>query len=137
MARVCTVCSHARRAAIERELAAAKSVRGTARKYNLSASALQRHARSCAREAIASASGEREADLGSRLLAEIQDLHRRTLEMLPDEPSLLTADHAIKIIREARRNLELVARLTGQFAAKPVSVEIGVKRLIGVPLDAI
>lgn len=137
MARVCTVCSHPRRAAIERELAAAKSVRGTAKKYKLSASALQRHYRSCAREAIASASSEREADLGKRLFAEIEELHRRTLELLPEESSPLTRDEAIKVIREARRNLELVARLTGQFAVKPIAIEIGVKRLIGVPIEEV
>ena len=124
----CKVCIHPRRRDIVR---AAKTGRGSAaisREFSVPVDSIRshmaKHARSAADRA-AKAVGFRDFAEGVGLVEEGQDLYERTLAILArTERRAKSLPVAIAAIREARGNLELIAKLTGKLAGSETTILI-------------
>ncbi len=130
MGRVCTICSHEQRFAIEELLATRQSTyRGIARKYGVSEDAVSRHVKAGhVSQLLALAADAERAAQADTLLDRIEALHRRTLAIL--EAVEDTDEHrtALAAIREARANLELIGEVTKELdRAGTINWEINVE----------
>jgi transposase-like protein len=130
LGRVCTICSHEQRFAIEELLATRQSTyRGIARKYGVSEDAVSRHVKAGhVSQLLALAADAERAAQADTLLDRIEALHRRTLAIL--EAVEDTDEHrtALAAIREARANLELIGEVTKELdRAGTINWEINVE----------
>ncbi len=121
MPRHCTICHHPQLREITADLMARKSYRTIQSRYSVSKSALDRHIGnhvSLALRKLAEAetmSVSDAAGIAQPVLAEMRKLNARAMRILGDAEA--AQDHAIALhaIRECRRNLELIAKLTGEL----------------------
>lgn len=117
MGRVCKTCAHPERPAIERALVCGDSNRSIAARYGLSEASVRRHkADHLPEEMTKAADSERVAD-AEGLLQQVQELQAATLRVLQraeDGGDMRTATLAV---REARGNLELLARMVAAAIA--------------------
>jgi transposase-like protein len=130
LGRVCTICSHEQRFAIEELLATRQSTyRGIARKYGVSEDAVSRHVKAGhVSQLLALAADAERAARADSLLDRIEALHSRTLAIL--EALEGTDEHgtALAAIREARRNLELIGEVTRELdRAGTINLELSVE----------
>ena len=130
MGRVCTVCTHERRFAIEELLATRQaSYRNVAQRFGVSLDAVGRHVRSGHIGALLALAADAErAAQADTLLDRIEALHRRTLAIL--EAVEDTDEHrtALAAIREARANLELIGEVRKELdRAGTINWEINVE----------
>jgi len=81
----------------------------------ISERAVQRHRNGHLPALLVQAQDAQEVARADRLLADLRDLHERTLAILAQAEA--AADHAtaLRAITEARRNVELLAKLLGLF----------------------
>jgi len=132
MPRPCTVCQHPSRDRIDAAVIRNRPTREIAKRFGLSRSAIARHANHLDRSVSmavssqtgqvvgqSSQTGQPEArtlpdpiEIGAPLLEQVRYLHARTLHVLENVTEPKTALQAVK---EARANLEFLARLTGQW----------------------
>ncbi len=124
--RLCTVCTSPDRAEIEAAILRGDSMRAIARRYAPSRRSMERHRDAHMGVAVAVALGARgdaERANGESILEQVRGIQARTLAILEaagDDPSM-----GLKAIAEARRNLELCARLTGELDTRQrVDVEV-------------
>ena len=117
MGRVCTICSHEQRFAIEELLATRQSTyRGIARKYGVSEDAVSRHVKAGhVSHLLALAADAERAARADGLLDRIEALHSRTLAILEAVEGTDEHGTALAAIREARRNLELIGEVTREL----------------------
>jgi hypothetical protein len=111
--KTCTVCQHPEIRAITGDLAARVPLRTIEGRYpGLSRSALDRHVQHVPK-AVRLISDA--AAIAAPVLGEMRKLNARALRILADVEE--TKDHATALtaIRECRRNLELIAKLTGEL----------------------
>jgi hypothetical protein len=137
----CSICPHPERGNAEKAIAAGVSVRAAAKLYNLPYASLDRHQRNCARKAIAKvrekqdlATGKegakvedavvaRETKLATDLVARVEELQSITTRIIrsamgnEEKPALPVL--ALKAVAQARKNLELIGRLTGTLEPEP------------------
>lgn len=118
--RPCIMCRHPDRAVFEEKLLSGElSQREAARLMGCGQASVQRHMEHhvprSVREAILAGRVEGEIEHGSRLLEQARDLQRRTLAILAAAEGAGDHSTALKAIREARGNLELLARLLGEL----------------------
>ncbi len=126
MPRRCTVCAHPEREAINKALVAGEPYRSVANRYDsLSQAAVQRHEVNHIPATLAKAKEAEEVAHADGLLADVRSLQARTLAVL--EAAELSHEHrtALAAIREARSNLELLAKLLGELDERP-SVAVNV-----------
>lgn len=119
MPRSCTVCERPDREQIDRALVGDASNRSLASLYDVSEAALRRHKANHLPATLAKsqdAQGIAEAD---DLLAHVQNLQAHTLSILEVAESTSQHRTALSAIREARSNLELLAKLVGQLDDSP------------------
>ncbi len=119
MTRCCTVCAHRERVAIDAALVAGQSYRSIALQFALGPMAVARHAQKHLLPSLAKAREAEEIANADQLLAQVRDLHARTLAILAEAEDSGDKRTALQAIREARGNLELLAKLLGQLAAQP------------------
>jgi hypothetical protein len=128
MPRRCTVCAHHEREAIDHALVAGEPYRSVANRYeSLSQAAVQRHEENHIPATLAKAKEAKEVAHADGLLADVRSLQARTLAVL--EAAELSHEHrtALAAIREARSNLELLAKLLGELDERPsVAVNLNV-----------
>jgi hypothetical protein len=118
--RTCTVCTHPKREAIERELVAGEaSFRNIAGRFGSSATALHRHKAEHLPVKLAKAQEAQEVAQADDLLAGMRDLQARTLAILEAAEGIQQHRTALAAIREARSNLELLAKLLGELDERP------------------
>lgn len=116
MARTCTICTHPERHAIDQALiidSAALRVLGS--RYAVSYAALFRHKESHLPKALTQAHAAADVAQADDLLDQVQDLQRRTLAILATAEQTKALGLALGAIREARSNLELLAKLEGKL----------------------
>ncbi len=120
MPRSCLICQHPDRESIDKALARQTSNRELARVYSLSESAVRRHKGNHLPATLAKAHEAEEVAHADGLLADVRSLQARTLAVL--EAAELSHEHrtALAAIREARSNLELLAKLLGELDERPV-----------------
>jgi hypothetical protein len=119
MPRVCTVCEHRDREAIDRALVGDASNRSIASLYDVSEAAVRRHKANHLPAKLVMAEQAAEVAEADNLLDQVRDLQSRTLAIL--EAAEETRQHrtALGAIREARSNLELLAKLLGELDSRP------------------
>ena len=130
MGRVCTICSHEQRFAIEELLATRQSTyRGIARKYGVSEDAVSRHVKAGhVSQLLALAADAERAARADSLLDRIEALHSRTLAILEAVEGADEHGTALAAIREARRNLELIGEVTRELdRAGTINLELTVE----------
>lgn len=110
--KTCTVCQHPQLNAITGELVARVPLRTIERKYGLSKSALDRHVQHAAAAVKLVNSAEAIAE---PVKNEMRKLNARALRILQQAEDAKDHATALTAIRECRRNLELIAKLTGEL----------------------
>ncbi len=128
MPRTCTVCNHAKRPAINRDLVAGRSLRDIATQFQLSSSAVDRHKREHLPATMIKAKESREVAEGASLLAQLQNLGRDTRAVLDAARSFAEVPKegkcaacvagptmALRAIARLERQLELQGRLVGEL----------------------
>ena len=112
----CTICSHPERTAIDAALVAdADPLRTLAERYGVSHTALFRHKETHLLESLTQAQAAAQVAQADDLLSQVQDLQRRTLKILKTAEETKALGLALGAIREARNNLELLAKLEGKL----------------------
>jgi len=120
MPRTCTVCAHSEVGAINKALISGDPYRSVAHRYaSLSEAAVQRHKENHLPATLAKAKEAEEVAQADDLLDQVRGLQARTLAIL--EAAEETREHrtAFAAIREARSNLELLAKLLGELDERP------------------
>jgi hypothetical protein len=115
MSRVCTVCAHAEREAIDKLLVAGEGLRDIAGRYGLSKSALERHKANHLPASLAQAKEAAEVAQADDLLGQLRKLQRITLGLLSKAYSAGDLRTAVAAVGQARGNLELLGKLLGQL----------------------
>jgi hypothetical protein len=120
MPRNCTVCTHPDKAEIDEALVAGVSSADIAGRYRtIGERALRRHKANHLPAKLVMAHAAEEVAQADTLLDQVRDLQSRTLAIL--EAAEETKQHrtALGAIREARSNLELLAKLLGKLDERP------------------
>ena len=115
MPRSCTVCSHKKRPAIETELVRRVPYREITQRFSVSKFALSRHAKEHLPELLKKAREAEEAARADDLLRHLSSLQSKTLGILRTAEGSGELRTALSAIREARGNLELLAKLSGEL----------------------
>lgn len=111
----CSICKSPQRGSAETAIAQGQSVRSVAKTLNLSYQSLDRHTRNCVAVALAKAAERKGVKLSDRLLEEIEELHDVTREVLTEARLASASKLSLMAIAQARKNIELLARLTGKL----------------------
>jgi hypothetical protein len=117
----CTVCEHPDREAIDEALVGGASNRSLASLYDVSEAAVRRHKANHLPAKLVMAQAAEEVAQADDLLDQMQDLQARTLAILEAAESTNQHRTALSAIREARSNLELLAKLLGELDERPVT----------------
>ena len=119
MPRSCTVCAHEARTEIDRALVAGETFRHIAARFDTSTGALQRHKADHLPVKLAKAQEAQEVAQADDLLSQVRDLQIRALAILDKAEEAGELRTALFAIREARGNLELLAKLLGELDDRP------------------
>jgi hypothetical protein len=119
MPRSCTVCEHPSREAIDRALVGDASNRSVASLYDVSEAAVRRHKANHLPAKLVMAQAAEEVAQADTLLGQVRDLQQRALEILDKAEEAGELRTALGAIREARGNLELLAKLLGELDDRP------------------
>lgn len=128
MPRTCTICSHPERTAIEKALLAGTSLRDIARRFGTTKDALDRH-KAHIPPALAKSHEAKEVARADTLLAMVRSQYDRALRHIEAAERVLKQARRSKNrrdildairtagvpMREARRNVELLAKMVGQI----------------------
>ncbi|SRR5579871_765188 len=110
MPRICTVCCHPQRDAIDAAIIAGEPYRRIATHFETSEAAIRRH-RAHLSSAMARAQDARDVARADSLLDQVRALQVKTLEILRKAESAGDLRTATAAIGQARQNLELLGRL--------------------------
>lgn len=118
MANRCTVCGHADRLVIDKELIGGLPYRDISGRYGVSKSALERHASGHIAATISRARDLREWLNADQLVGELRVLREVVLGVL--EEARAAGDHSVALAACARleKQAELVARLLGELVER-------------------
>ncbi len=119
MPRSCTICEHPERAVMDRALAAGASNRSVASLCDVSEAAVRRHKANHLPAKLVIAEKAAEVAQADDLLEEVCGLQARTLAILEAAEETGELRTALAAIREARSNLELLAKLLGELDERP------------------
>ena len=121
MPRSCTVCSHPKREEIDRALVEGVSAAEISGRYRtLGERAVRRHRSNHHPAKLVMAEKAAEVAEADDLLEQVGDLQRRALAILDRAEEAGELRTALSAIREARGNLELLAKLLGELDERPV-----------------
>ena len=124
MPRACTICTHEQREAIDRALVNGDSFRDIAGRFTVSRSALERHKASHLPATLTQAAGAAEVAHADDLLAQMEKLQKTTLYILNTAGKAGDLRTALQAVGQARKNLELLARLTGELQEQQTNVNV-------------
>ncbi len=120
MPRMCTVCAHANRLVIDHTLVAGQeALRTIADRFSVSKTALVRHKEKHLPATLAKAREAEEVASADDLLSQVRDLQNRAFAILDVAEGTGDLRTALGAIREARSNLELLAKLLGELDERP------------------
>ena len=115
MPRKCTVCAHQERAAIDQALVNGDSLRYVSKQYDVTDAALFRHNTNHLPAALTKAHEAKEMVRADDLLSQVKELQARAMSILDQAEDSGDLRTALSAIREARGNLELLAKLLGKL----------------------
>ncbi len=113
------MCAHDARAEIDRALVASEPLRTIADRWSVSKTSLMRHKAEHVPATLAKAQEAQEVARADDLLAGVRALQARTLAILEAAEEASQHRTALAAIREARSNLELLAKLLGELDERP------------------
>jgi hypothetical protein len=120
MPRRCSVCTHPDRENIDEALVGATAMSAIAAKYrDISEDALGRHKANHLPAKLVMAEKAKEVAQADSLLEQVRDLQGRALAILDQAEMSGDLRTALGAIREARGNLELLAKLLGELDDRP------------------
>jgi hypothetical protein len=119
--RSCTICTHPSREVIDEALVGGVAFPALVAEYRVSKDSLSRHKANHLPAKLVMAQAAEEVAQADDLLSQMQDLQRRTLAILEAAESTNQHRTALSAIREARSNLELLAKLLGELDERPVT----------------
>jgi hypothetical protein len=120
MPRACTICAHENRHTIDHALVGGEeALRTISDRFGVSKSALIRHKDAHLPAALIKARKAEEVVRADELLSQVRDLQGRTLSILTASEEAGELRTALGAIREARGNLELLAKLLGELDDRP------------------
>jgi hypothetical protein len=120
VARTCTVCSHPERSDLDEALVAGESTGKLAGRYRtIHERALRRHRDNHLPAKLVLAHEAEEVATADNLLEKVQDFQSRTLAILDKAEAAGDLRTALGAIREARGNVELLAKLLGELDERP------------------
>lgn len=120
MPRRCSVCTHPDRENIDEALVGATAISAISAKYrDISEDALGRHKANHLPSKLVMAEKAKEVAQADSLLDQVQDLQGRALAILDQAEMSGDLRTALGAIREARGNLELLAKLLGELSDAP------------------
>lgn len=120
MPRSCTVCTHPDKAEIDEVLVAGVSSAEIAGRYRtVGERAIRRHQTNHVPETLAKAHEAEEVAQADTLLEQVRELQERALDILDQAEEAGELRTALGAIREARGNLELLAKLLGELSDQP------------------
>jgi hypothetical protein len=120
MPRSCTVCTHPDKAQIDEALVAGVPAAEISGRYRtIGERALRRHKANHLPAKLVMAEKAEEVAQADDLLDQLKDLQTRTLAILEAAESTNQHRTALSAIREARSNLELLAKLLGELDERP------------------
>jgi hypothetical protein len=120
MPRRCSVCTHPDRENIDEALVGATAISAIAAKYrDISEDALGRHKANHLPAKLVMAEKAKEVAQADSLLEQVRDLQGRALAILDQAEMSGDLRIALGAIREARGNLELLAKLLGELDDGP------------------
>ena len=114
MPRTCTVCSNPQHQAIDQALVAGTPYRAVAERFAASPPSVYRHQQGHLPATMLKAREAQEVAHADGLLAQLQSLQQKTLEILARAPE----GSALAALIELRGTVELTAKLTGQMAGQ-------------------
>jgi hypothetical protein len=117
--RSCTICEHPDREAIDEALVAGSSNLSLSSLFAVSEQALRRHKANHLPAKLVMAQAAEEVAQADTLLEQVRDLQRRALDILDKAEEAGELRTALGAIREARGNLELLAKLLGELDERP------------------
>ncbi len=120
MSRSCTVCAHKEVGAINGALVGGVSCRELALLHRLGPDALERHKAGHLPKAMVRAQEAQEMAQADTLLGQVRALQERTLTILSRAEASRDGQLALGAVREARGNLQLLAKLTGELDERAV-----------------
>jgi hypothetical protein len=120
MPRACTVCEHPEREAIDRAIVGDASNRSAASLYDVSEAAVRRHKANHLPAKLVMAQAAEEVAQADDLLSQVKELQDRAVGILDKAEGAGDLRTALGAIREARSNLELLAKLLGELDERPV-----------------
>lgn len=120
MPRVCTICIHPEKTSIDSALVSGLAISAIAALFRVSDDALSRHKSNHIPAKLALAREASEVALADKLLDEVRSLQARTLNILDKAEDSGDLRTALGAIREARSNVELLAKLVGELDDRPV-----------------
>ena len=126
MPRICTICAHKKRAAIEKVVLAGEGLRKIAGRFGTSVTALHRHKSDHLTPSLVKANGAAQAAHGDDLLGKVRELEadaRRIMSKAEQAEDLRTA---VMAIRELARLIDLLGKLRGEIQNAPTTINIQV-----------
>ena len=121
MPRSCTVCAHPKREEVDRALVEGVSAAEISGRYRtVGERAVRRHRSNHLPAKLVMAEKAAEVAQADNLLDQVGDLQRRALAILDMAEEAGELRTALSAIREARGNLELLAKLLGELDERPV-----------------
>src|SRR5215212_3218222 len=120
MPRRCTVCAHPDREAVDEALVDGTALSTLSAKYRVSEDALGRHKGNHLPAKLVIAQAAEEIAQADSLLNQVRDLQSRAYGILDKAEGTGDLRTALGAIREARGNLELLAKILGELDERPV-----------------
>lgn len=120
MPRVCTICQHPQRAAIDHALVAGEALRDIAGRFGVSKSALERHKAEHLPDTLVRAQEAAEEAAALDVLQQLRAINQAALAVLRDARAAKDGDLALKAVDRILRQIELQAKLLGDLDERPV-----------------
>lgn len=138
MPRICTICIHKQRSAIESALLNGTSFRNIAERFATSTTALFRHKSACIAESLSKATDVKEVVQADTLLARLKSLNAETLAILTKARKDENGELALKAIARVEKQLELEGKLIGELNDAPVvNLNVSIEKLQTIILKAL
>jgi len=118
--RSCTLCEHPKREEIDRALVGETSNLSVSSVFGVSESAVRRHKANHLPAKLAKAHEAKEVSRADDLLRQVRILQSKTLSILLRAEGAGDLRTALSAVREARGNVELLAKLSGELDERPV-----------------
>jgi len=119
MPRVCTVCAHAERAAIDRALVGGTACREVAALYRVSADSVERHAAKHLPKMLVDARHAADDERALDVIKQLRAINGASLRILHEAQQGQDPQTALKAVDRIQRQIELQAKLLGQLDERP------------------